>query len=497
MATTSTDSRPTRATPYFLYLLLNTTLGPLLFGYHLAELNAPQSVLTCVQHTPNPPRTTFLHLPPCIPMTLAQFSLATSIFTLGGLCAALAAGPLATALGRLRPMLLTSILSTCGASLSTLAPSLLLFALGRFLSGLAAGAATVIVPLYISEISPAETRGFWGAATQVMINVGIFGAQLLGYFWSREDGAWRGILGVGAVVAVVQGVGLGFGGLESPVWLAERGRRREAEDAWRKIRGGGVVEDEVVVSGNHTAPDVEPHSDEGAEAAPLLSSTTDDDENRRPTMGFLTVILHPSTRPSVRAVLTVMLAQQFTGINSIIMYSVHLLSRLLPTSAALLAVSVASLNILVTALGAPLADTWGRKKTLLVSITGMGFSSLLLGTSIRASIPPLSVISTAAFVASFAIGLGPIPFILASELSPPQAVGAVQSWALTANWSATFGVAQFFPLVDSWVGEGNVYFLFAAVAAGFLLAVGGWVPETKGKGGWEEVWGLKKEVRAD
>jgi len=399
-------------------------------------------------------------------------------------------------------MLLTSLLSTCGAVLSTLAPTLPLFALGRFLSGLGAGAATVIVPLYISEISPAETRGFWGAATQVMINVGIFGAQLLGYFWSQGDGAWRGILGVGAVMAVVQGVGLGVGGLESPMWLAERGQMAEAEAVWKKIRGQGMrQDDDVVVLGNETTPDVvSPHFEEGAEAAPLLPSPAandDDDDDSHHAMGFLTVLLRPHTRPAVRAVLTVMLAQQLTGINSIVMYSVHLLSHLLPTSAPLLAVSVASLNILVTALGAPLADTFGRKKTLLASITGMGLSSLLLGTSIRASIPALSIFSTAAFVASFAIGLGPIPFILASELSPPEAVGAVQSWALAANWSATFGVAQFFPLVDSWVGEGNVYFLFAAVAAGFIGAVGVWLPETRGKEGWEEVWGLKKGARLD
>ena len=96
-----------------------------------------------------------------------------------------------------------------------------------------------------------------------------------------------------------------------------------------------------------------------------------------------------------------------------------------------------------------------------------------------------------AFVASFGFGLGPVPFILSSELVGPEAVGATQSWALVANWVATFVVAQFFPMVNQALGKGVVYFVFAGLALIFFGFIAWWVPETKGKKSAEEVWGLE------
>ena len=200
--------------------------------------------------------------------------------------------------------------------------------------------------------------------------------------------------------------------------------------------------------------------------------------------------MHPSYRPAIIAVIAVMVAQQLTGINSIVMYSVHLLSALLPTSAALLSVAVSALNLIMTTLCAPLSDKIGRKTCLLLSIAGMGTSSVLLAIGISRGIPILGATATLLFVASFAVGLGPVPFILANELVGPEAVGATQSWALAANWIATFLVSQFFPMVNKALGEtGKVYYIFAAFAASFGAFIAWWVPETKGKKGADEVWG--------
>lgn len=189
-----------------------------------------------------------------------------------------------------------------------------------------------------------------------------------------------------------------------------------------------------------------------------------------------------------------MVAQQLTGINSIIMYSVDLLSALLPTSAALLIVAVAALNVLITALCAPLSDKIGRKTCILLSIAGMGTNSVLLAVGIQYKVKILSAVATLLFVASFAVGLGPVPFILANELVGPEAVGATQSCALAANWIATFVVSQFFPIVNNALGKGRVYYIFAAFAVLFGAFIAWWVPETRGKHGVEEVWG-KKEAR--
>src|SRR4030095_15288396 len=151
--------------------------------------------------------------------------------------------------------------------------------------------------------------------------------------------------------------------------------------------------------------------------------------------------------PAIIAVIAVMVTQQFTGINSIVMYSVSLLSTILPTTAALLAVIISALNLVTTIVCAPLADKLGRKTCLLLSISGMGINSVLLALAIALGFPVLAAIATLFFVRSFAIGLGPVPFILASELVGPEAVGATQSWALATNWISTFVVAQFFPVL--------------------------------------------------
>ena len=174
------------------------------------------------------------------------------------------------------------------------------------------------------------------------------------------------------------------------------------------------------------------------------------------------------------------------------MYGVSLLSDLLAANAAILNVLVAALNVIVTTAAAPLVDRIGRKPCLLISISGMGTSSILLAFGIMKAIPILSAISVLLFVASFGIGLGPVPFLLSSELVAAEAVGATQSWALAANWIATFVVAQFFPLVNEKLGKGQVYFIFAGFALVFGLFTAWFVPETRGKRDADEVWGRRK-----
>ena len=514
-------------TPYFVYLLLVATLGPLLFGYHLAELNAPAEVITCVKKTVSPNTllrlssvfkssekpTSSSTLPQCIPMNTAQFGLVSSFFTLGGLIGALSAGPITTAYGRLRSMELASLFATLGPIFEALAPNIGVMATGRLISGLGAGAATVIVPIYISEISPPGKKGFFGSFTQVMTNVGILITQLLGLFLSKGQ-MWRVILGVGGAIALIQMVGLLLGGQESPKWMVEHDKPSRARKILRLIRGPHAdIDDEIRLWGNsaENAHDLEDEEEallanEDRLQAPLsadndATAITDGsadtaqprkDTTRKPAPGFFAVLRDPYHRPAVLAVAMVMTAQQLCGINSIVMYGVSLLSSLLAANSALLNVFVALLNVIVTTAAAPLIDIVGRKTCLLMSIGGMGTSSLLLAFGIIHSLPILSAVAVLAFVASFGLGLGPVPFLLASELAAPEAVGVTQSWALAANWISTFIVAQFFPIVNAAMGKGKVYFLFAAMAAIFGgLTVWG-VPETKGKTNVDEIWGRGK-----
>lgn len=430
----------------------------------------------------------------CIPMNEAAFATVSSIFNLGGLLGALAAGPFSSRRGRLPAMRATAVLYLVGATIESIAGSVFAIALGRLVSGIGAGASTVVVPLYIGEIAPPKQRGLFGFMTQISINVGILAVQILGYFLSH-DNAWRWILGAGILIAGAQNVGL-LVVPESPSWQATQGDVTKAKRTLQRIRGSGFdIRQEVETwnSDEQTASE-----EEGL----LHADTTAGRSETNPTsskgsvehLGFIQVLKDPLYRPAIVAVVGIMFAQQLCGINSVIMYSVSLLSDLLPFSSALLTILVSMVNLVTTIACAPLPDRLGRKTCLLASIIGQGSSAFTLALSIVFGAKILSAIAVVAFVGFFAVGLGPVPFLLASELVGQEAVGATQSWCLGANYTATFLVAQFFPIVNAALnkhfgGQGWVYFIFAGLAAGSAIFVSWKVPETKGKKDADEVWG--------
>ncbi|KAJ5111550.1 hypothetical protein N7532_002085 [Penicillium argentinense] len=478
-------AEPTKSpvTPYLVFLVFIVTLGPLQFGYHLAELNAPQAVVTCEKRSIHSSASTRHGLPQCLPMNSSQFGLVSSIYTLGGFVGALLAGPVSTKYGRRIALQTTTIFFILGPVAETLAPSISLLALGRFLSGVGSGAAIVVGPIYVSEIAPPQSRGFFGAFTQVMTNVGILLTQTLGYFWSH-DGHWRLILAVAGLLGALELLGL-FMIPESPTWLAEHRQPGPARKILQRIRGRNA-DIEAEIKGWKTAGAPPTSGEEESLLAP--SPATQDDKPAAVTM--MEAVRDPHYRPAIIAVVGVMVAQQFTGINSIIMYSVSLLQSILPTTAALLTILISAINLIMTLACSPLPDRIGRKTCLLCSISGMGCSSVLLALGIYFNQKIASAIAALLFVASFAVGLGPVPFILASELVGPEAVGAAQSWALAANWTATFVVAQFFPVLNEVLGgRGKVYWVFAAMAGLMSVFIYRRVPETKGKTDADEVWG--------
>ncbi|KAI5310618.1 hypothetical protein KEM55_004545, partial [Ascosphaera atra] len=436
MSTTSPASGPTtlsRVTPYLVFLTFIVTLGPLQFGYHIAELNAPQEVITCQKNDPSTINTTPT-LPQCIPMTPAQFGLVSSSYTVGGFLGALMSGPLSTRYGRLMTLRGTTFFFFIGPIVETVSNSVTMFVSGRFISGLGAGAAIVVGPIFIAEIAPEHLRGFFGAFTQIMANVGILITQTLGLLLSRSQ-LWRAILATVALVAAIESMGLLFVP-ESPSWLASHGRPGLARKVLQQIRGRDANIEAEVASWNAPADASTEGTEEESLIAPEPPSPTVPSKKQEVTM--LEAIRSRRYRPAIIAVLIVLIGQQFTGINSIVMYSVSLLHTLLPTTAGLLVVFVSLINLVMTVLCAPLSDKIGRRACLLYSIAGCVFSSALLAVGISFDIAAFGALGALFFVAFFAMGLGPVPFILASELVGPEAVGAAQSWALGANWVATF-----------------------------------------------------------
>ena len=433
-------------------------------------------------------------------MNDVQIGLVNSILTLGGLIGALLAGHVAATLGRLRSMQLTDVFFILGPVAEAFAPSVPVMAIGRFLSGLGAGAAVVIVPIYISDIAPPSRKGFFGAFTQIGTNIGIFSAQLLGLFLSRGQ-LWRIILAVAGLFGLLQLTGLLLGGVESPKWKAEHGQVTQAKKDLKKIRG---LEFDITkeVDAWHLSSTEERQEEETALLTDDNSVRQETPSNKtetakKETLGIFQVIAHPQYNRAVFAVMMIMVAQQFCGINSIVIYGVTLLSDLLAASSGVLNVFVAIINLIVTLACAPLIDKIGRKKCLLLSMGGMGISSTLLAIAIIKSVPALSIVAVLGFVSSFGLGLGPVPFILSSELVGAEAVGATQSWALAGNWIATFIVSFFFPILNNKLGKGKVFFLFTVLAALFAAFTAWWVPETKGKRDADEVWGRKVNRERD
>ncbi|KAI8948845.1 general substrate transporter [Xylaria longipes] len=522
MATTTLRQYMRDISPFLLLLVTISTLGPLQFGFHLAELNAPQDVISCrvskstvssrlsaafhswTSASSSNRAVTTTALPGCIPMNNAQFAVVSSMFTLGGLIGALAGGPISSARGRLFAMRLTGLFFVAGSVLLTLGTSIAIMSIGRILSGVGAGAATVIVPIYISEVAPPRERGTFGAMTQVSINVGILGTQTLGYFLSSEP-TWRWIFAVGIVIGTLQLLGLLIIP-ESPAWLATNKNVSQAKRTLQRIRGKhyDIEEETVFWDSGVTSPEEEALLDESSitPAGPNLrraSTSSKASGKSNSHLGFFEIVRDVQYRPALVAAAGVMCAQQLCGINSIIMYSVSLLKDLLPINSALLTIIISAINLVTTIACSPLPDKLGRKTCLLLSIFGQGISALALALSIVFGAKILSAVAVLFFVAFFAVGLGPVPFILASEMVGPEAVGAVQSCCLGANYLATFLVAQFFPIInlalnERFGGAGWVYFIFTGLAVLCGLFVLWRVPETKGKKDADEVWGRTRRL---
>jgi sugar porter (SP) family MFS transporter len=426
-------------------------------------------------------------------MSEAEFAFLSSMFVVGGFLGAIFAGPVSTSYGRLLSMRITSCFFVLGSSLETLAGTVPIMSIGRLLAGVGAGASTVIVPLYISEVAPPKERGLFGSMTQVTINIGILVTQTLGYYLSRGS-LWRIILAAGAGIGLVQGIGLCFVP-ESPAWLAAHKDPQRAVRTLQRIRGhGNSIADEIEDWDTKTVEE-----EERLLRDPVSRRESTASKASITHIGFFGVVRDPLYQPAIIAVIGIMFAQQFCGVNSIMMYSVSLLSGLLPISSSLLTIGISLVNLITTIACAPLADKIGRKACLLLSIAGMGSMSFCLALSLRWEIKILSAVSVLLFVAFFATGLGPVPFMMASELVGQEAVGATQSWCLAANYVATFIVAQFFPIINTKLnrelgGSGWVYFIFAALALLSFLFVCWRVPETKGKKDADEVWGRTRRV---
>jgi len=441
----NSPSSPKPSGRLFVYVAaVFAALGGLLFGYDTGVISGAELFF----------RKDF---------TLSTFALEVIVSGVlaGAAVGALGGGRLADLFGRRKLLITTAIIFAAGAILCAAAQSPEMLVVGRIIVGLGIGLSSSTVPVYISEVAPAEARGWQVSLFQLAITVGILLAYLVDYAFAQIQG-WRWMFGLAVVPAAIFGSGMLFLP-ESPRWLVRRGRREVARAMLARIRGTQDVNEELLE---------------------IERSLAQAEES-----GRLSDLLAPSLRRSLVIGIGLAIFQQITGINTVIYYApVIVQSAGIPSaSGAILATAgIGLVNVLMTIVSMRLIDRKGRKPLLLTGIAGMVVTLGFLGLVFRMSshtgvVAWLAVISMMAYVASFAISLGPIFWLLISEIYPLKIRNSAQGLAATFNWGSNLLVTLTFLTLVEKLGPSWTFWLYGLSAVGAWIFSYYFVPETKGR----------------
>ncbi|GAA5982089.1 hypothetical protein JCM5350_000640 [Sporobolomyces pararoseus] len=420
------------------------------YGYNISSFNSSQEAISG-----------------SVGLSTFQFAIATSAYTLGGLVASLYAGEMIARSGQTQTAVKGAWSMLAGALLVTIAHSFWVLVLGRIIIGLACGIATVVVPLYLQSVSPPAVSGKIGILCQIAINVGILSAQAISIpFSTPGTEAWRKISLLSIIIAAFQ---------SGTSWLVASPPAQSSQ-----------------------IYDVPPSS-EDEERAPFINNATtnsiDPISNRTGslTVGEVIKSKDESISRPLKALVAIMLFQQFSGINAVMFYSVTILTAVNPASAKKTALFVTIINLVMTFPAVYLIDKLGRRSLLLISLAAMSLSSIVLGYSINNDLYLVASIGILMFVVSFASGLGPVPFVLLGELPKEEAKSATASIAVATNWISNLAIGVFFlPLRDLLAsfttsdsnpsetssGSGTVFYIFALVSALGFVVVGRSLPRS-------------------
>jgi MFS transporter, SP family, galactose:H+ symporter len=395
----------------------------------------------------------------------------TSWVTLGALFGALVAGGTADRIGRRWTAVAAGILFAGGALIEAVAPGAALLTVGRLVTGLGVGFASVVAPLYAAEMSPKRLRGRFVSTYQLAITVGIFLAYLADDALTSSD-RWRLMF----ALAVIPGVALVIGFLvmpESARWLLKMGRRDQARASVSKVEGPDVADERLA----------------------LLEAGLE--EEAREGQASWGEVFSPGLRRALWVGLGLAVFQQVTGINAIIYYANEIFAEAGFTTAEEQAkatlYAVGLVNVLATFIAVAWVDRFGRRPLLFTGLVGMGVSLAAVGISFASlSTTPesethttvggiVTVIALVVFIASFAFSMGPIVWTMISEIYPNRVRGRAISVATAVNWFAAFLVAQFFLSIVDAIGESTTFIVFSALCAVSFVFVWFLVPETKGR----------------
>jgi len=382
----------------------------------------------------------------------------TSSVLAGAAAGAGFSGQLTDRFGRRRLVIAVAVLFFLASLMTAFAVSTGMLIFGRFLVGLAIGVCSYIGPLYIAEISPPAKRGALVSLNQLLITVGILVSYLLDYLLANGE-HWRWMFGLAAIPAVVLGIGM-LWLPESPRWLIKEGRIDLATATLRRIRRPEEVSGELLSIQSQGASPEGPWTD----------------------------VLAPQFHPALMIGIGLAIFQQITGINTIIYYAPTIFQLAGFDSAAqsiLATVGVGAVNVIMTIVSLRLLDRVGRRPLLLTGIAGMTASLIVLGCVFRGGPFPganwLAVISVMVYVGAFAISLGPIFWLLISEIFPLRVRGVAMGLATMSNWAFNLLVALTFLILLNDLTPAYTFWLYALLSIGAFVFSYRLVPETKGR----------------
>ncbi|KAI0340688.1 general substrate transporter [Trametopsis cervina] len=433
------------------------------YGYHISALNQIQAVLTCRGSDPENEIPSHYGLPTCIPMSEATFSLVTSVYTVGGLLGSLFANVVMDRWGRKGAVRVSAATFTVGSAVMGVASTLSALILGRALVGVGAGVGLCVGPIYISEIAPPKIQGAVGVLTQFAIVVGIMITQAMGLQLATPH-EWRTVLLFSSALCIVQLLASPLI-VESPSWLHRHGLLQEKAAASRKLWTLSQAPRRLPESGDSQDPLL----------ADLEADEEDDDtkdaEEHQAAVSLPQLLTAPELRKPLVIVCFAMLCQQLSGVNAVLYYSNDILSKALPDLGPYISLGITIVNVFMTFPPIFLIERLGRKTLLSISAGGAILSLVGVGLGLNAGVVALASVAILTFVASFAIGIGPVPFVMIPEVSPKHAVSALSSVGLSLNWIANFLVGLvFLPLRHLLAHgdpnkEGRIFYLFAAMLA--------------------------------
>ena len=370
-------------------------------------------------------------------------------------------GILADMFGRKKIIIATAVIFIIGSILCALAPNIYVLILSRILVGLAVGIVNFIVPLYLSEVAPKQMRGTLVSLYQWAITAGILFSYVINGAFASAVYNWRWMLFAGVAPGIVLLVGMSFLG-DTPRWLVSKNRDEEAKKIYRKIEPSENADVAV------------------AEIKETLKTEGGSDKKIR----FKKWMIMPFV-----VGIGIMFAQICTGINTIIYYAptIFKIAGFDSNANAIYATAgIGLINFLMTIIAIFFTDKLGRKPLLYVGLTGVMLSLLGLGCAFHfasilgASLKWVAVGSLAFYIICFAFSLGPVGWIIVSEVFPLKIRGLAMSLCTVANFAFNFFVVGSFPVLINRVGGAYTFWMFAFVSLLCIIFVYFFVPETKG-----------------